>query len=187
MFNFRILYCIRGTCLYYNTFRKNASTFFQILCVFLILHIFLFLCKLPDTFRTQNAAFRAASRTPRRETRFRFHGTASLPGRFPYTPGKRYIPKKMRPSRAGLSRLRQPCPAAAVPNEGYPLSSLEVKQAQLVGLRQIPQQVQGIHQVHHGLGHLGTLPEIILGHEGSVLHRFHDGVRRLIPQPFYAV
>ena len=58
----------------------------------------------------------------------------------------------------------------------------KIKQADLVGLRQVPQQVQGIHQIHHGLGNLRPLPEIILGKERAVLGRFHNGIRGFFTQ-----
>ena len=41
-------------------------------------------------------------------------------------------------------------------------SSHKIKQTDLVGLRQLAQKVQGIHQFHDRLGNLGPLPEIVL-------------------------
>lgn len=41
-------------------------------------------------------------------------------------------------------------------------SSYKIEQTDLIGLRQLAEKVQGIHQLHNRLGHLGTLSEIIL-------------------------
>ena len=38
----------------------------------------------------------------------------------------------------------------------------KVKQTDLIGLRQISQQIQAVHQIHDRFGHLGTGAEIVL-------------------------